>query len=134
VGGQLSLPTDDEAYLTERKFSYSVQVEANMTCVVLKDFALPNGYEPDSSDLLLRLSPGYPDVPPDMWWFSPPVRLRQGPSIPATEQMENHLGRSWQRWSRHFNAGQWRSGVDSLESFIALIRKDLQKYAPELVQ
>jgi hypothetical protein len=84
--------------------------------------------------LLLRLSPGYPDVPPDMWWFDPPVRLANGGSIPATEHIETHLGRAWQRWSRHFNSGQWKSGIDSLESFMALIRKDLSKYVPELVR
>lgn len=130
----MKLPQGDEDYLVERGMKFTVSSEANMLCVILEDFQLPLGYTDTKSDLLLRLSPGYPDVPPDMWWFDPPLKLASGGSIPATEHMESHLGRTWQRWSRHFNGGQWRSGIDSLESFIALIRKDLRQYVPELVQ
>lgn len=96
-----------------------------MLCVVLPGFELPAGYDRAHSDLLIRLNPGYPDVPPDMWWFEPAIRRADGKPIEATEHHETYLGRSWQRWSRHFNGGQWRSGLDTLESFIALIRREL---------
>jgi hypothetical protein len=122
-----TLPQSDIACLAERHVEYSVSVEANMTCVVLPGYELPPGYDKSSSDLLLRLNPGFPDVPPDMWWFDPAIRLSGGRTPRATEVMERHLGRSWQRWSRHFNAGQWRSGTDSLESFLALIRRELER-------
>lgn len=125
----MSLPATDIACLTERGINYSVSVEANMTCVVIPGYRLPAGYDRATSDLLLRLQAGFPDVPPDMWWFSPAVRRSNGAVIPATEVIERHLGKDWQRWSRHFNAGQWRSGVDSLESFLALIRKELERCA-----
>jgi hypothetical protein len=123
----MNLPQDDQTYLAERGGEYQVSSEANMTCVVLQGYALPAGYVPAQADLLLRLNPGYPDVPPDMWWFNPPVRLADGRAIQATDSIENHLGRAWQRWSRHFNAGQWRSGTDCLETFMALIRKELER-------
>jgi hypothetical protein len=100
-----------------------------MICVVLPAFPVPVGYDRANADLLLRLSPGYPDVAPDMWWFDPPVKLKNGASPPATDVRESHLGRTWQRWSRHFNQGQWRSGVDCLETFLALIRKELLRGA-----
>lgn len=100
-----------------------------MICVVVQGFSLPSGFDRSTADLLLRLSPGYPDVPPDMWWFEPPVALASGKVIPATEVRESHLGRTWQRWSRHFSAGQWRSGVDSLETFFALIQRELRREA-----
>ena len=128
------LPSDDTKYLSERAINHSVAPEANMTCLVFRDFSLPTGFDRPSSDLLLRFSPGYPDVPPDMWWFDPPVRRADGQPIPATEVVEHHLGRSWQRWSRHLAAGQWRSGIDGLESFIALVRKELARSVPEPVQ
>jgi hypothetical protein len=124
----MSLPAEDRAYLDGRGQTYEVVPEANMVCVVLPNFPLPSGYDRRESDLLLRLSPGYPDVPPDMWWFAPAVNLTNGQAIPATNCVEQHLGRSWQRWSRHFNGGQWKSGVDSLESFVALIRQELRRY------
>lgn len=128
------LPPTDTNYLTERAVKHSITPEANMTCIVLPDFDLPPGFNRTSSDLLLRVSAGYPDVPPDMWWFDPPVRRVDGQEIPATNVIEQHLGRSWQRWSRHFQPGQWRSGVDSLQSFLALIRKELQRAAPGAIQ
>lgn len=123
----MSLPQHDLAYLAGRKEPHDVSTEANMVCVVLHGYPLPQGYDRPNADLLLRLQPGYPDVPPDMWWFDPPARRADGKAIPAADCVERHLGRSWQRWSRHFNGGQWRSGVDTLESFLALIRKELER-------
>jgi hypothetical protein len=130
----MSLPPSDSNYLAERGMQHVVQHEGNMTCIVLSAYNLPPGYDREKADLLIRLSAGYPDVPPDMWWFDPPVRLANGGEVPATSSTEHYLGRTWQRWSRHFNAGQWKSGVDSLESFLALIRQELQRYVAELVQ
>jgi hypothetical protein len=124
------LPSNDTTYLTERAVNHSVTAEANMTCVVIQGFALPPGFDRSHSDLLLRFNAGYPDVPPDMWWFDPPVRRRDGQPIPATEVVERHLGRSWQRWSRHLAQGHWHSGIDGLESFLALVRKELECSAP----
>ena len=123
----MSLPQADVVCLAERGVEYSVSTEANMICVVFPGFTLPPGYDRAKSDLLVRLNPGFPDIPPDMWWFDPAIRLADGRTIRATEAMEHHLGRTWQRWSRHFQPGQWRSGIDSLESFLALIRKELQR-------
>lgn len=125
----MSLPETDLVQLAERGEAYEISSDANMICVVIRNFRLPEGYETTQSDLLLRLNPGYPDVPPDMWWFDPPVRLTAGRVIPATDCTEQYLGHSWQRWSRHFGPGQWRSGIDSLETFLALIRGELQRCA-----
>jgi hypothetical protein len=121
------LPSNDAKYLAERAADHSVTLEANMTCVVFPNFRLPDGLDRAESDLLLRFSAGYPDVAPDMWWFDPPVRRADGQAIPATDVIESHLGRSWQRWSRHLGNGQWRSGVDGVESFVALVRRELER-------
>lgn len=124
------LPPIDQELLNERSPDHNVQAEGGMICIVLPEFPLGPGFDRPSSDLLLRLSPGYPDVPPDMWWFNPPVRRIDGAEIAATQVVEAHLGRSWQRWSRHLQPGQWRSGVDSLRSFLALVCKELRAASP----
>lgn len=103
-----------------------------MTCVVFPNWALPNGFTNESVSLLVRLQPGYPDLPPDMWWFEPAVQLADGRAIQATDVVEQHLGRTWQRWSRHLSPEQWHSGVDGLESYLALIRHELARCVPEL--
>lgn len=126
----MALPQPDIDYLTERAAPHAVATESGMTCVVLPKWSLPSGFDRVAADLLIRLHPGYPDVPPDMWWFCPAVHLANGASLPATGVSEIHLGRQWQRWSRHFNSGQWQSGIDGLASFLALIRQDLERSVP----
>lgn len=123
----MALPQPDIEFLDTRALPYFVAEEANMTCVVLPQHALPTGCNVTHADLLIRLSPGFPDIPPDMWWFSPPVSRDDGRPIPATEVMEHHLGRSWQRWSRHLTPGQWRSGTDDLQTYLAMIARELQQ-------
>ncbi len=130
----MSLPQADLEYLRARGTPYEIANEAGMTCVVIRGLPLPLGYDRAQADLLLRLSPGYPDVPPDMWWFDPPVRLASGGVVQATQSTESHLGRSWQRWSRHFAPGQWLSGIDCLETFMALIKKELERCAPQMAR
>ena len=63
-----------------------------------------------------------------------PIQRTDGKRIPATDVIEHHLGRSWQRWSRHLAAGQWRSGVDGLENFLALVRRELERSVQGPVQ
>jgi hypothetical protein len=123
------LPPNDVEYLKDKAPNHQVHNEAGVTCVVIPAYALPEGFDRPSADLLVRLAPGYPDVQPDMWWFDPPVRRVDGLEIPATQAHEGHLGRQWQRWSRHLQPGQWRSGIDSLASYFALIRKELSTAA-----
>ena len=126
------LPPIDHQLLSAREPGHSVCTEAGLVCVLIPRFELPLGFSESTSDLLIRLSPGYPDVPPDMWWFDPAIRRTDGQEIPCTQSMERYLGREWQRWSRHLTAGQWRSGVDSLESYIAIIRRELDAARPRI--
>ncbi|HEU5001549.1 MAG TPA: E2/UBC family protein [Actinomycetota bacterium] len=117
----MSLPEYDLQYLTERTIPHELVTDAGMVCVVLPDWKLPAGLSVTDTTVLLRLPGGYPDVAPDMWWCWPAVKRADGGVIRGTELTETHLGRSWQRWSRHFAAGQWKSGIDGLESYLALM-------------
>lgn len=102
--------------------------EAGFHCVVIKNFPLPAGYQVQSTDLLLRLPPGFPDAAPDMWWCDPPIRIAATQAFPpASELIENYLGRQWQRFSRHFQPGQWKPGRSGVESFLAVIRRDFAR-------
>lgn len=125
------LPLIDLQHLKERALDHMLSSEAGMTCVLIPNFPLPKGFDQAASDLLLRLSAGYPDVPPDMWWFHPAITRADGAAIPCTQVRERHLGRDWQRWSRHLNPGQWHSGIDSLESYLAIIQRELEAAVPK---
>ena len=120
------LPPIDTTLLAERGITHSVQHDGGMLCVIFPDWTVPDGYRQATTDLLLRLAPGYPDVPPDMWWCDPALVLLDGTAPEATQVTEQYLGRTWQRWSRHFlQPGQWRSGVDGLESYLARVRGEM---------
>lgn len=123
------LPPDDLDYLRLKSPDFQVTVEGGMHCVVLPGFPLPVGFTMKESDLLVRLPAGYPDVKPDMWWFCPALKRADGKQIPATDVRESHLGRSWQRWSRHLNNGQWRPGIDSIASYLSLVSRELDAAA-----
>lgn len=125
----MALPPTDSAFLADRGIPHTISVDGGMTCVVFPNWSVTPGFDRETADLLVRLPNGYPDVPPDMWWFSPAIKLADGRAAPATEATERHIGRDWQRWSRHFQAGQWRSGIDGLESYLALIRHELARSA-----
>jgi hypothetical protein len=126
----MALPQYDTEFLRDRGLDYEVTADAGMTCVVFRAWGLPTGYDRSTADLLLRLPAQYPDTAPDMWWFEPAVNFADGRRPQATEATEQHLGRTWQRWSRHFSAGQWQSGIDGLENYLALIRRDLERAVP----
>lgn len=125
----MMLPDRDTNFLTHEAKGAFVVLDSGMIAVVIPHFPMPAGFSTSEADLLLRLSPGYPDVPPDMWWFSPPVRRCDNAPIPATDVYERHLDKTWQRWSRHLSPEQWRSETDSLESYVALIRQQLCRAA-----
>ena len=93
----MTLPQADIAYLNEREVAHEIVAASGMICVVMTQWPLPSGLDRNAADLLVRLSPGYPDIPPDMWWFSPAVHLANGAALPATNVVETYLGRQWQR-------------------------------------
>ncbi len=128
----MSLPERDLSFLAERGINYEIQEDAGMLSVVFPGWKLPAGYSQSTADLLVRLPGGYPDLAPDMWWFDPPVSRPDGAPIPATEVIEAHLGRNWQRWSRHLDTGQWNSGIDGLESYLSLVWNEARNSAQQV--
>ena len=118
----------DQAALDDLGYAYDVVADGGFVIVVLKDVAMPIGIAPGVSSILLRLPPGFPDAAPDMFWLDPAVRGPEAQVIPGTESMQEFLGRTWQRWSRHIQQ-QWRPGVDSLATYLAYVRHCLNQAA-----
>jgi len=122
------LDQDDREWLGEQGIDFEAVEEGGFTNLILKNFALPDGFDRDQTDLLVRLPAGFPDTPPDMFWVDPPVLLaKTGTRPPAADVMETIVDRQWQRFSRHFSGSPWRPGVDSLPSWILCIRSLLAR-------
>ena len=120
------LPSIDQDYLNESYPEHTVSNELGTICVVVPDFRLPEGFKQSSADLLLRLENGYPDIKPDMWWFTPAIQRLDDRQIPGTEVDEVFFGLKWQRWSRHLANEQWKPGIDSIQSYISILKQDLK--------
>lgn len=88
--------------------------------LVISDFQLPEGFQPNRVELLVKLPPGFPDAAPDMFWVYPAVRTASGMS-PRSTSSEQLLGKTWQRFSWHLAAGAWKPGVSELRDFLRCI-------------
>ena len=122
------LSRTDEAYLQSKGFNFELTTDQGQICLVLKGYPLPQGYDPATTDLMLRLPPGFPDAQPDMFWCNPPIRLVSTGNYPqAADLMETYIGKTWQRFSRHLTGGVWKPGVDGLGSYLTLIRSELER-------
>jgi hypothetical protein len=119
------LTSADQEFLVSGGFDFEVIPDGQMFSLIIKGYRLPAGYDREEVDLLLRLPAGFPDAPPDMFWMAPVVAYQDGSIPPQTELREDHHGRTWQRWSRHLTIA-WRPGIDSLQSYLRLIRTDLE--------
>ncbi len=121
------LRPDDRQYLDDN-FVWDAIVEAGMVCVTIHGYPMAAGLTPATTDLLVRLPPGFPDAGPDMFWCSDTISRCDGIGIDAVQVTEAHLGRTWQRWSRHIG-GQWRPGIDGLRSYMRYVHNCVQAAA-----
>jgi hypothetical protein len=95
--------------------------QGGWTFLVISDFELPAGFEPNHVEILVKLPPGFPDAAPDMFWIYPAVKAPNG-SLPRSTTGERLLGKNWQRFSWHLAAGSWKPGVSDLRDFLRCIR------------
>lgn len=123
------LAEDDEQFLLAQGWDFETGVDGGLINLTIRGYDLPPGYDAQKADLLLRLPAGFPDARPDMFWLCPPVAFEVGGQPAGSEQREQYEGRTWQRWSRHLSDGDWRPGVDSLQSYLRFVRTNLQAAA-----
>jgi hypothetical protein len=124
----MELPARDVKFLDEKGLDWQLLPDPQgAACVVVKGFDVAGGgFSPTKTDLMIRIPQQYPMTPLDMWYCNPPIRIgATGQFAQASDVREQHLGREWQRFSRHLNGG-WRPGIDSLKSFFVLIQRELQ--------
>jgi hypothetical protein len=118
----MMLRSADRDALKRLGLPFKVSWQGGFTMVQIEDYPPGPGLLPDRVTVLLRLPAGFPDVYPDMFWVDPPIRRPSGGAIAGTQAMETHLGRQWQRWSRHV-IHNWRPGIDNLTTYLAYVRR-----------
>lgn len=124
----MQLPEKDASFLVERGYKTELLPDpGGGAFLIIRGFSVTGGgFSPGETDLMVRIPAQYPMASLDMWYCDPPIRIAaSGQFAQASEVTEQHVGRNWQRFSRHLN-GDWQPGVDSLRSFFILIQKELQ--------
>jgi hypothetical protein len=120
------VPEIDRDFLAAKGYKFIAKRIGADLHVIIEDFPFPVAYTPQFAKLLIILPAGYPNANLDMFRTVPDVKLASGAWPKNAEVRETHDGVSWQRWSRHFNSA-WRQGVDNLQTFVASIRRELDK-------
>lgn len=122
------LPEFDREYLTSKGFDFEEIIDTNRNGLIIRNYKLPEGkYDRNIADLLILIPIGYPDTRPDMWYFFPAILLMPGNrSARQTEAKISFEGKSWQRWSRHYPANQWRSGIDGIHTHLIKVEAALK--------
>lgn len=96
------------------------------TYLVVDDYPIPEGYAPNTTRLLVKLPPLFPDAAPDMFWLNPHVRTSSG-AMPQGASVEAVLDGQWQRFSWHLQPGAWLPGISTLRDFMRCVRARLEK-------
>jgi Prokaryotic E2 family E/Multiubiquitin len=125
-GADSFLPERDREYLKEKGIVYREVVDGGQRGVIFPQYPLPPGlFDAAKADLLILIPPGYADVPPDMFYTLPWVKLTGKNILPrCADQPHIFESRTWQRWSRH-NA-EWRPGIDGIWTMLKRIECALE--------
>jgi hypothetical protein len=63
-----------------------------------------------------------------MFWVDPKLTLKNNNQPKAGDTFENHLGKSWRRFSYHpYTAKPWNPSEDSVINFMRYVQQRLQK-------
>jgi len=121
----MALPPRLEKEVEELRRIYQVTIieDSEWINIVLPAFPLGDGFTVFSSDLLLRVPRSYPDAGPDMFWLEVAVTLPSGQPPQAAEVIEQHVGRSWRRFSWHRRS--WKPSVDNLDGYLEFVHRRL---------
>ena len=112
--------------MTDKSITFEEFVDSAQRGVILRQYPLPKGlFDAAKADLLILIPTGYPDVPPDMFYTLPWVKLTGKDALPrCADQPHASPADIWQRWSRHNN--EWRPGIDGIWSMLKRVDHALE--------
>lgn len=119
---------EDQSFANRHAGQVERVVDGGNRWVLIHDLQVPEGYNVRMVTAAVILPNGYPMCGPDMVYFYPALSLNSGKKIHAAEARMTILGKSYQRWSRHFTPNApWRPEEDSLETYCLMIQSWLRK-------
>lgn len=98
----------------------------NSAIVEIDNFRLPEGWSAKNTSVLFVVPAGYPIARPDCFWADAGLRLASGQPPANTTPNTQHGGpeqRLWFSW----HPSSWNPNVDSLLTYVNVIRRRLQE-------
>ena len=87
------LPEDDRRYLAEKNITYEEKESDGQKGVILHGYSVPNDrFDAAAVKLLIMIPPGYPDVPPDIFYTDPWLRLVRSNTYPRAADVSVTAG------------------------------------------
>lgn len=123
--GSFSLPEEDADYLNALGLTWETVNESNLLWVLIHDYTLPAGYQVSTCSVALQIPPSYPAAEIDMAYFHPPLTKQSGRAISAISP-QVITGKTFQRWSRHRQPGEWKPGIDCIGTHLLLVNNWLE--------
>jgi hypothetical protein len=123
------LPDEDRAWLEKQGIAYRESSEGESRYLLFPAWSLPDGkFNATEADILSILPSKYPDAGPDMFYVYPKITLAAGQIANKTNVDQPLLGKTWQRWSRHWDV--WRPGIDDIQTVYRRIERALREATP----
>lgn len=125
---EFALLEKDEVYLNERGFKWETFVDGGRRWLLVREYALLDGYDHTVVDIAIDIPPSYPRAEIDMFHCHPHLALKSGRSIGETSGRTRIDARTFQQWSRHLNGvTRWNPNTDSVMTHIAVVEAALLK-------
>ncbi len=122
----MELPEDDQRFLTAKGYNWQLVPGGDGAFLIVPGYCVnPEVYDRPQTDLMIRIPAQYNLAGLDMYYLDPPLQLRSGGYPKAADNFESHVGRQWQRFSRHL-VTPWRPGMDDLRLFFPLINREIK--------
>ena len=119
-----NLTDDDEEYLKSNfKDRCECLVLNGEQAIIIKDYKLPEGYNHTLIELMVLVPVNYPMAQLDMFYVSPSIAKKNNRGIKALNN-EVHVGREWQRWSRHY---PWEPGVHNVATHLKVVENSFKE-------
>ena len=84
-----------------------LEVGPSLNYLIFFNFQLPEGWNKETTDLLVIIPGGYPMTPPDNFYVTPGLRTKQGAIPGSYSESQNHYDRDWGVFSMHIDGNSW---------------------------
>ncbi|MFD2582654.1 multiubiquitin domain-containing protein [Pedobacter vanadiisoli] len=121
-----SLPEEDADFLKKLNLSWDSFSEGSRW-LILRDYALPIGYNVEKCDVAIAIPANYPIEQLDMFYMYPNL-VRADRQVIGALSPQIIEGKQYQRWSRHRTPqNQWVPGEDNLATHLELMIHSLRE-------